>query len=281
MKENSATMFNSLIDTRSLREYIYNFDWVLIDCRFRLDDVNAGMHAYQQSHLPNARYAHLDYDLSGAPITDQGRHPLPTPNALNALFSRWGITPKSQVVAYDDMNGAIAARAWWLLRYMGHDRSAVLAGGWQAWLAEGFPTTAEIPHIKRSQFAGTPRTDWLVTIEQIPSVTHLIDSRAPARYHGEIEPLDPIAGHIPGAINYFFQQNWRAQMGYLPAEEIHAQLLDLHAGKPSEEAVFYCGSGVTACVNLLAQAYAGMKIGKLYAGSWSEWSTLGQPVAVG
>ncbi len=271
--------YDSLISSESLHELLMNgSELLIVDCRFELSDTDAGTIAYHHSHIPAAIYAHLDDDLSGPPITNQGRHPLPTDDALTALFSRWGLTPETQLVAYDNMNGALAARLWWMARYMSHDKAAVLDGGWAAWAKDGFPIENSVPEIRPTQFRGSPRRDWLVDLDQVQDAHLLIDSRAPDRYRGEVEPLDPVAGHIPGATNYFFQNNWGAGGRYLSSDELRQQFEGLLGNTPSEEAVFYCGSGVTACANILSQAIAGMPLGKLYAGSWGEWSTLGMPV---
>jgi thiosulfate/3-mercaptopyruvate sulfurtransferase len=244
----------------------------IVDCRFSsLVDTEVGRKDYEMSHIPHAIYAHLDEDLSGPPITNKGRHPLPTPSALAETFGHWGIDSDTTVVAYDDANGAIASRLWWLLRYMGHDNVVVLDGGWQAWLANNFPTTAEIITPMPTTFQGDPHDDWVVTIDEVEQMSLLIDSRAPARYRGEVEPLDPVAGHIPGAVNYFFQNNW-SDGKYFDRKKIRENMQALLGDIPPTQTAVYCGSGVTACVNLLAMEYAGIPLPKLYAGSWSEWS---------
>lgn len=264
-------MYKSLIGVDRLAQHLGDSDWVIVDCRFDLADTAAGRRQYETAHIPGAVYAHLDDDLSGPPVTDRGRHPLPSPAALAALFSRLGIGEMTQVVVYDDKNGAIAARLWWELRYMGHEAVAVLDGGWAAWQAAGLPTRAGAEENEPATFTGRPKAHWLVRLEELPAQQLLIDSRSPARYRGEVEPLDPVAGHIPGAVNYFFQENWSADGRYLPAAEIRARLEAVLDGAEPETAVFYCGSGVTACVNLLALAHAGLGNGRLYVGSWSEW----------
>lgn len=274
-------MFETLIDAATVAQHLDDPDWVIVDCRFDLSDTAAGRRSYEQSHIPGAVYAHLDDDLSGPPVTDHGRHPLPTPAALTALFGRLGIGATTQVVAYDNMNGGIAARLWWMLRYMGHGATAVLDGGWAAWEAADLPVRAGVEQNAAALFPGHPHHEWLVTEAEVATRPLLIDSRDPARYRGEIEPIDPQPGHIPGAVNYFFQQNWQDGR-YLPAETIRAQMTAVLGDVAPEAATFYCGSGVTACANLLALAHAGLGNGRLYAGSWSEWSRdPSRPIATG
>ncbi len=266
-------MFTTLIDAQTLADHVTDPDWVVVDCRFSLADVAYGRTAYHTAHIPGAVYAHLDEILSNPPATDNGRHPLPAPEIMAARFGRLGIDGRKQVVAYDDKNGMIAARLWWMLRYLGHTAVAVLDGGWPAWETAGLPAQAGHEQREPTQFISSPRTEWLVLADEVPSVSLLLDSRSPERYRGENELLDPIAGHIPGAVNYFYQQNWTENGRYLPANQIRQQLAALLDGTPASETAFYCGSGVTACVNLLAMAHAGLGNGRLYAGSWSDWIT--------
>jgi len=256
--------------------------WVVVDCRFELADTEAGRRAYLGAHIPGAVYADLEKDLSGPPVTDHGRHPLPTVASLTNTFGRLGISPASQVVAYDDACGAIAARLWWLLRYLGHPAVAVLDGGWRAWTAAGQMSAGGEQSRAPANFRGKVRDQWLVTVDQVDDAPLLVDARAPERFRGEVEPLDPVAGHIPGAVNYSYDLNLDADGRFLPRARLRARLLELLGGRPPEETVFYCGSGVTACHDLLALAHAGLGTGRLYAGSWSEWcSDRARPVARG
>jgi len=264
-------MFSTLIEATDLRAHLQAANWVVVDCRFSLADAEAGRRNYLAGHIPGAIYAHLDEDLSNPPATDNGRHPLPPPAILQERFGRMGIMAGKQVVAYDDTNGGIAARLWWLLRYMGHEAAAVLNGGWAAWQEGGFPVRGGLEEQTAVLFQGEPRTDWLVTLPEVIQGVPLIDSRDGARYRGEMEPIDPVAGHIPGARHYFYQENWGENGRYLPSAQLKAQFETVLGQTKAEEAVFYCGSGVTACVNLLAMAEAGLGNGRLYAGSWSEW----------
>lgn len=255
---------------------------VILDCRFDLNDADAGEVAFRAGHIPGAIYVHLETDLSGPidPVGRGGRHPLPTPERLNETFGRLGIGPDSQVVAYDDGSGRYAARLWWMLRYMGHAAVAVLDGGHPAWQAAGMPVVAGSSVWPAARpFAGTARPDRLVTIDEIGSIPVLVDSRTADRYRGEVEPIDPVAGHIPGALNRPYDSNWNDAGLWRSPDELRTELLGLIGDADPEDVTFYCGSGVRACINLLAMARAGLPDGRLYVGSWSEWSRSGRPVA--
>lgn len=268
--------FTTLIDAQTLADRLADPDWVVVDCRFDLRDTAAGERAYQEAHIPEAVYAHLDRDLSSKPVTDYGRHPLPSPAALTRLFGRLGIDGSKQVVAYDDSNGMVASRLWWMLRYMGHEVVAVLDGGWRAWAAAELPIHAGVEANVPLLFTGEPRSEWLVQLADIADISGdvplLVDSRDAARYRGENETLDPQAGHIPGAVNYPFKLNVDQDGRHLSPEALRQQLTQVLRETPAEETVFYCGSGVSACANLLALAHAGLPAARLYVGSWSEWS---------
>jgi thiosulfate/3-mercaptopyruvate sulfurtransferase len=266
-------MYSTLIDSETLHKHVDDPDWIVVDCRFSLADTDWGRKAYLAAHIPGAVYAHLDDDLSGPAVTDKGRHPLPTPAALTAVFSRFGIDVTKQVVVYDHGNGMLASRLWWMLHYMGHTAVSVLDGGWQAWQAAHFPVRAGEENKPPGKFVGEPQTERLVLIDEVPDLPILVDSRDPDRYAGKVEPIDPVAGHIPGAVNYFFKANWNENGRYLPADQIKAQMLTVIGDIPPEQVAFNCGSGVTACANLLAMAHAGLGNGRLYVGSWSEWSS--------
>ncbi len=275
-------LFSTLIDAATLYSHLQDDNLVVVDCRFSLADTEAGRQDYIAGHIPGAVYAHLDEDLSNPPTTDNGRHPLPPPEVLRQRFGRMGIGFGTQVVVYDAMNGGIASRLWWMLRYMGHDAVAVLDGGWAAWTAAELPVQAGEEVNETVTFVGEPRRAWLVTMDEVSDFPLLVDSRDGARFRGEMETLDPQAGHIPGAVNFLFERNWDGNGRYLPAETLRAQLGSVLGDSLPEQAVFYCGSGVTACVNLLAMAHAGLGNGRLFVGSWSEWSrTAGKPVATG
>ncbi|NJK34674.1 MAG: sulfurtransferase [Oscillatoriales cyanobacterium SM2_2_1] len=245
---------------------------VVIDCRFDLSAPTAGKVAYTEGHIPQSHYLDLNQDLSGAVGMFGGRHPLPDLAILSEKLTRIGISRgETTVVAYDDSRFAFAARLWWLLRYLGHERVALLDGGWQRWRALGYPITAEVPPKASSSpaFVPQPRPNWVVDYETVrdrPDGTILIDSREGDRYRGEREPIDPIAGHIPGAINYCWLDTTDGQ-GILRPD--HG---DRWSRLPTKNPpMVYCGSGVTACVNLLSLHLAGIDQAQLYAGSWSDW----------
>jgi thiosulfate/3-mercaptopyruvate sulfurtransferase len=250
---------------------------ILLDTRFSLADTERGRRAFAQAHLPGAQYAHLDEDLSAPVIPGAtGRHPLPDIPAIAEKLGKWGITDGVQVVAYDDAGGGIAARAWWLLRWLGHDAAAVLDGGWAAWLAAGLPTSTDTPPPAPARFTPRPRPQMLVDAAHIlanPPGERLIDSRSPDRYRGENETLDPVAGHIPGAVNAFYGDTATPAGISHPPAELRARFQALLGGVPPAKAIFYCGSGVTAARNILAMEHAGLHGSRLYAGSWSEWIT--------
>lgn len=276
-------MHGSLISPDELREHIANPGWLVVDCRYDLADPEAGRRAYLERHVPGAIYAHLHDDLSGAPAPGRGgRHPLPTPEELTELFSRCGVDRDTQVAAYDAASGSIAGRLWWLLRYMGHEQVVVLDGGWTAWLERSHPTDSVPAHRERRVFRGRPNRHMLVTAEEVPAVPLLVDSRDAQRYRGEIEPLDPVAGHIPRARNRWWKSNLDEHGLFLPSAALKREMESLYAGNAPGEVTFYCGSGVTACHNVLAAAHAGLPMPRLYAGSWSEWcSDPARPVATG
>ncbi len=277
MTDSTATLpLTTIVDATQLADHLNDPAWVIVDCRFDLFNKSAGEEQYEAGHIPGAVYAHLERDLS-APVADNGaggRHPLPSPEAMSQLFGRYGIGPDIQVVAYDDTSGHYAARLWWMLRFMGHEAVAVLDGGWPAWVAAGLPVVAGRESLPARTFIGRPRWDRMVPREDVAAAPLLVDGRAPERYRGEVEPIDPLAGHIPGAVNRPYAANWTTQGQWQPQESLLADFLALFGDTPPEDAVFYCGSGVSACVNLMAMMHAGLPEGRLYVGSWSEWSRL-------
>jgi thiosulfate/3-mercaptopyruvate sulfurtransferase len=261
---------------------------VVLDCGFDLFDVSAGERAYAAGHVPGAFYAHLDHDLSGpksarGPV-EGGRHPLPTRALWAQRLGQWGITPHTPVVAYDDQGGCYAARAWWLLRWMGHGPVAVLDGGKAAWLAAGGALDSAVPSAAAvAAYPDQPAGMSTVSADELQQRlgrVSLVDARAGERYRGETEPLDTRAGHIPGAVNRFFKHNLQPDGHFKSVQALREEWLPLlHSDLP---VVHQCGSGVTACHNLLALAHAGLGEGVLYPGSWSEWSAdPGRPVALG
>jgi len=268
-------IYSTLISSERLAQQINNPNWIIIDCRFSLTDSEAGAKAYRMSHIKNARYAHLDNDLSSRITCTTGRHPLPNFNSLVKKLGHWGIANNSQVIIYDDANGAFASRLWWLLRCLGHELVAVLDGGISHWQQ---PLTTILPKITAKTFR--PYIDhscWLNSTKinnHLASQTiRLIDARTAERFRGEQEPIDPVAGHIPHAINRAFQLNLSHTGLFLEPDELKQQFSELLGRFTSAQTVHMCGSGVTACHNLLAMEYAGLLGSKLYAGSWSEWIT--------
>ncbi len=276
----------TLIDTATLASHLADPAVVVIDCRFELAKPDAGEAAYTGGHIPGAAYAHLDRDLSGPKSGRNGRHPLPAPAVLAATFGRLGIDGTTQVIAYDQDNGMYASRLWWLLRWMGHEAVAVLDGGLAAWIADGHAVTAGIEVHAARGFSGTPNPAFTVDAEAVgalaaSSAARVIDARAPERYRGEVEPLDPVAGHIPGAVNYAFLRNLENGR-FRSADALRAEFEAIISGVAVEQVVSYCGSGVTGCHNLLALEHAGLHGARLYPGSWSEWvSDPSRPVEKG
>lgn len=278
-------MYKTLIDGRTLAAHLSDPAWVVVDCRFSLSDPDAGMRAYQAGHVPGARYAHLNNDLSSRITAMSGRHPLPDPMVLAQKLGQWGIDADKQVVVYDDSFGAMAARLWWLLRWLGHDAVALLDGGLPTWRREGHPLNTQAPVISPARFIPQPRASLWVDSQTVQKAVNqpdcrVMDARAEERYKGEIEPLDKVAGHIPGAVNLPFEDNLHISGAFLPAEELREFYLAALAGVPPQQVIQMCGSGVTACHNILAMEHAGLAGARLYAGSWSEWITdASRPVA--
>jgi thiosulfate/3-mercaptopyruvate sulfurtransferase len=279
--------YSTLIDTAALQALMTNgAPVVLLDCGFDVTDPTAGERAYAAGHISGAIYAHLDRDLAGAKTGHNGRHPLPDRAAFAAAAGRWGITPDMQVVAYDAQGGPYAARAWWLLRWLGHQAVAVLDGGAAAWQANGgtWVTAPAAPQARPPYPAAAQPAMPTVSANDLlnePTGHRIVDARAAERFRGEIEPLDPMAGHIPGAVNRFFKENLQADGRFKPAAQLRAEFDSLTTGSTGS-LVQQCGSGVTACHNLLAAAHAGLGDTRLYPGSWSEWcSDPARPVARG
>ena len=280
-------MFKTLIAPTQLAPHVTDEHWVIVDCRFDLADPAKGEQQYLESHIPGARYAHLDRDLSGEKTGVNGRHPLPSPEQMRERFGAFGIAPQTQVVAYDADSGMYAARLWWMLRYMGHDAVAVLDGGFTRWLGEGHRARGGREQWRPSTFVGAPRESWRLDADAVLKHLHdsshvLVDARAETRFRGENETLDKKAGHIPGARNHFFQHNLADDKRFKSPEQLRAQWQAVLRSTPPERAVMYCGSGVTACHNLLALEHAGLSGARIYPGSWSEWSAdPNRPVATG
>lgn len=271
--------YTTLVDPETLQMHLDDPDWVIVDCRFSLNDPAYGRQAYLEAHIPGAVYAHLDADLSGPVVPGQtGRHPLPDPDQLAQKLGAWSIDARTQVVAYDDAGGAFAARLWWLLGWLGHEAVAVLDGGWPRWVQEGRPVRKGVERRTARTFKPQVRPEWVVTAEEVMQrlqdpAWRLLDARAPERYRGEQEPIDPVAGHIPGAVNAPFTENLTPAGTFRSPEVLRQRFMALLGNVPPERVICYCGSGVTAAHNLLALAHAGLPGARLYVGSWSEWIT--------
>ena len=264
--------YSTLVDTGQLEKHLSS--WRLFDCRHDLGKPQLGEQQYGEAHIPGALFAHLDRDLSAPKTGTNGRHPLPDPGAFIAWLGQQGLTPGDQVVSYDGASGAMAARLWWMLRWVGHEAVAVLDGGLAKWLQEGRPTTREVPRFAHTSYPVRPPAARAVDVNALESRTEellLLDARAPARFRGEQEPIDPIAGRIPGAKNRFSNDNLGTQGIFKKPQLLRDEFRAVLGDRAPEEVVSYCGSGVAACHNLLAMELAGLRGGKLYAGSWSEW----------
>ena len=267
--------WTTLVDVPTLKAHLDDPDWLVVDVRHQLSDTAYGERVYAEGHLPGAVFLHCDRDLSG-PLTGQnGRHPLPDPAVLAERLGAVGIGPNTQVVVYDDAQGMIAGRVWWLLRWLGHTRVALLDGGLPAWLAAGEPLTQAVLTPQPCTLPLCLQSAW-VSVDWVQShlndpVMRLVDARGPDRFRGENETIDPVGGHIPGAVNRFFKDNVLPDGRFKPADVLRAEWQAILAGAPAETVVHQCGSGVSACLNVLAMEVAGMPGSRLYAGSWSEW----------
>lgn len=263
----SADELKSIIDQDNVRVF---------DCRFSLKDPQGGLKSYQSGHLPSAQFADMDTQLSSAMTETSGRHPLPAADVFLAQLKAWGINNDTQVIAYDDISGAFAARLWWMMRWMGHDKVAVLNGGMQQWTEQDFPLSQDEVEFAAGNFSGTANMDWLIDIETVQvdlaaNKVTLIDARAADRFTGKDKKTDPVPGHIPGANNLPFSGNLTKDGLFETAETINERFANIIQDQPLTSVVNMCGSGVTACHNLLAQAVAGMPPTKIFIGSWSQW----------
>lgn len=278
-------MQKNLVTPEELAVHLEDPAWVVFDVRHDLADVEKGRRSYAAAHIPGACFLHLDEDLSGPKDGSNGRHPLPEMHALARKLAHCGVDKDTQVVAYDETGGCFAVRLWWMLRWLGHERVAVLDGGLPLWLKEGRPVDDKIPAPRQGTFAPRPMLDASVDVHYVDRMredarTKLIDARSADRYAGRGETIDPVGGHIPGAINRFWQKNLRGDGRFKPAHELRDEFRALLGDTNPSQSVHMCGSGVTACHNLFAMAHAGLPDGRLYPGSWSEWcSDTSRPVA--
>lgn len=268
--------FTTLIQPADLMGHLDDPRFLVVDCRFDLADPAAGEAAWRESHVPGAAYLHLDRDLSGPSSATTGRHPLPDPAAFAATLGRLGVTPATQVVAYDAGPGFFAARLWWMLRWVGHDAAAVLDGGLAAWTAAGGPVDRSVRQRAHAPFEPKLRDGLALsaaTLQQALAAGRLalLDARAPERFAGRVEPIDPVAGHVPGALNHPCSANVGPDGRFLPPQELARRYAATLAARSGDPIACMCGSGVTACHNLLALEVAGIAGARLYPGSWSEW----------
>ncbi len=278
--------YTTLVSAAELAAHLDDPSWVIVDCRHDLADTDAGERAYRDAHIAGARFMHMDRDLSGRKSGSNGRHPLPQIADIVATFGRAGIRESTQVVAYDQNNGMWASRLWWMLQWLGHPAAAVLDGGIDRWIAEGHLLTAEMRGMRPTSYVARQASP---TASAQEIADHLddgaltvVDARGPERYRGDVEPIDPVAGHIPGAINRPYAANLDAQGVFKPAQQLRAEFETLLDGASPASVVHQCGSGVSACHNVLAMSVAGLPGSRLYPGSWSEWiADPARPVARG
>jgi thiosulfate/3-mercaptopyruvate sulfurtransferase len=277
-----------LVSTSELAAHLQDPTWVVFDCRHDLVDLGAGERAFREGHIPGAFFASAETDLSGKKNGRSGRHPLPPPADFAAFLGRCGVSSASTIVAYDDIGGMYAARLWWMTRWIGLREAVVLDGGITKWRAEGRPLTQDVSTAVPKQLEPSVDPSLVWTADDVlehlkqPEKFALIDARAPERYRGDVEPMDPVAGHIPGALNRFYKTNLNPDLTFRPAAELRREFRELVKSRPLENVGHQCGSGITGCANLFAMEYAGLRGSKLYAGSWSEWvSDAARPVARG
>jgi thiosulfate/3-mercaptopyruvate sulfurtransferase len=279
-------ILTALVDTETLAQHLADPDWVVFDCRHDLMAPGRARTEYAKSHIPGARFLHMDEDLSAPKTGKNGRHPLPDPQLFMETLGRAGVDARKQVVAYDAQGGMAAARLWWLLRWLGHLPVAVLDGGWNRWVDEGRPQSSDTPQPKPARFNGTPR-GIAVSAESVRShlgdgTMLLLDARAPDRFRGQNETIDPVGGRIPGALNRFYRDNLDASGRFKAQEVLNEEFGSILGAIDPAKVVNYCGSGVSACHNLLAMEVAGLRGARLYPGSWSEWiADAWRPVASG
>jgi thiosulfate/3-mercaptopyruvate sulfurtransferase len=275
--------YTTLVDTATLQAHLDDPSWLVVDVRHQLADTGYGERAYAAGHIPGAVFLHCDRDLSGSMTGSSGRHPLPDAEKLAKRLGEIGVGATTQVVVYDDAQGMIAGRLWWLLRWLGHDSVALLDGGLQAWQAASGALTGVLPILSAQTFVARPqdrlvKADYVLERIETPHM-HLVDARSADRFRGENESIDPVGGHIPGAVNRFFKDNLQPDGRFKPAAELRAEWLAVLAGALPDQVVHQCGSGVSACLNMLAMEIAGLPGSLLYAGSWSEWcADPGRPV---
>jgi thiosulfate/3-mercaptopyruvate sulfurtransferase len=278
---------NMLVRVEQLRGHLHDARWCVVDVRHDLFDAEAGIRAYRAGHILGAVFANIDTQLSGMKSGLNGRHPLPSRDDLSETFREWGINNDTQIVAYDAQGGQYASRLWWLARWLGHRRVALLDGGWPKWLSETQLISRNVPVKERGNFTASESMMPLVTVQQVlqqldDSDRTLLDARTPQRYRGEEEPIDPVAGRIPGARNRPWQQNLNSDQTFKPPSALRSEFDALLGARSPSQVTHQCGSGVTACHNVFAMELAGLPGSALYGGSWSEWiADSKRPIATG
>jgi len=276
-----------LVTTDQLAAHLKDSTWVIFDCRHDLVDHGKGAKLFAEGHLPGAQFAPVETALAGTKTGKNGRHPLPEPEKFAAFLAGHGVSANSTIVAYDDSGGLYAARLWWMARWIGLTQVALLDGGINRWVAEGRPLTTAVlaPRVGQVQARVNSSlvTDTAAVFANLANPAGaVLDARAAERFRGEVEPIDPVAGHIPGALNRFYKANLKPDLTFRPAAELKAEFTALLGSRSPKNTVHQCGSGITACANLFAMEYAGLPGSKLYAGSWSEWvSDPARPIARG
>ncbi len=279
--------YQTIISVEDLNKNISNQDWFVFDCRFLLKDPESGLKKFNQGHIPGAQFADMDKDLASPMTATTGRHPLPDPDELIKKLQSWGINNSSKIICYDDMSGAFAARMWWLLKWLGHNDVAVLDGGIDKWIANGLTVETDVQQKTAGSFSGQANNDMWVDIgfiqkELEQNKINLLDARSSERFTAKDTKTDPVAGHVPGAMSLPFAENLSKQGVFLSADELLQRFASIVKDTEDKEAISMCGSGVTACHNLLAMSIAGLPMTRLFVGSWSEWiKDKGRLVATG
>ncbi len=279
--------YQTIISAEDLNKNINNQDWFVFDCRFMLKDPEGGLKKFNQGHIPGAQYADMDTDLASPVTSTSGRHPLPNPDELIHTLQLWGVSNSSQIICYDDMSGAFAARMWWLLKWLGHENIAVLDGGLEKWTALGLELEVDVRNREKGTFSGQANNNMWVDIEFVQKELSqnkitLLDARSGERFTAQDSKTDPVAGHVPGAQSFPFTGNLSKQGVFLSKDELRKRFASTLNNSESKETINMCGSGVTACHNLLAMSVADMPMTRLFVGSWSEWiKDNSRPVATG
>ena len=276
-----------LVTPEELARHLDDPDWVVIDTRHELTNPETGPRVYAEGHIPGAYFMHVDHDLAAPRTGTNGRHPLPDLAEFAAKLNQRGVAPGKQVVVYDDLGGNYAVRLWWMLKWLGHDRVALLDGGYPLWVKEGRPVTREVPAPRKGAFVPRPHLGDVVDAHFVERFAKspegaVVDARAAERFTGKQETIDPVAGHVPGALNRFWKDNLEPDGRFKAASKLRPEFEALLGSRAPSQVVHMCGSGVTACHNLFAMELAGMPGSRLYPGSWSEWvADASRPVATG